>query len=438
MAYNDGGPPTMLLTITNIGTGDFVLQDPSGISLFTVKVSPGETKLNLKVSADTFGYLEPVLESAVDALHITYEIADDPDSLADDPMYSVRVVTTSPVVVTIRDEILIFKMAVPGPVAVSLPATLPKGKPFQFIDGLGDAATNNITITPVGATIKGAATLVIDTAYGAATLTKTEATQWSVAGSAGGGGGSLPAFTGTDGAALFETGNPTPFAVFRPIEAADIAPAFAITSFSPTASLNRELGDPLVNPAFTSAANAAITTPFTIFDGTNTDPISLAAQAAFGYNNGGASGLPARSYTGVAIDQSQGFTLSSKKNPSGPIDTAGTSGNIGRIRIFTGLSITPGAYDTAFIGTFGVGTLQSGFVGTYVFGSGGGTQRIYIIYATAYGSPATIKDSGGFAFPMVVKATGVLVANAFIPAIPGGYTILESGITIVPFTITLT
>jgi hypothetical protein len=80
-----------------------------------------------------------------------------------------RIATTTPVtVVAATDCTVIINLAVAGPVAVNLPAGV-DGQFFAIVDGKGDAATNNITITPFGAeTINGAATLVINSARGAA------------------------------------------------------------------------------------------------------------------------------------------------------------------------------------------------------------------------------------------------------------------------------
>ena len=74
-----------------------------------------------------------------------------------------RVATTSPVTVSATSDcVVVCKLSVAGAVAVNLPAGSTK-QLFCIVDGTGDAATNNITITPNGAeTINGAATYVID------------------------------------------------------------------------------------------------------------------------------------------------------------------------------------------------------------------------------------------------------------------------------------
>jgi hypothetical protein len=84
---------------------------------------------------------------------------------------AVRVATTDPVTVTSATDCVVrVELSVPGPCTVNLPAGV-DGQYFVIIDGLGDASTNNITITPDGAeTINGQATLVLDSDYGAYAL----------------------------------------------------------------------------------------------------------------------------------------------------------------------------------------------------------------------------------------------------------------------------
>lgn len=76
--------------------------------------------------------------------------------------FAIRKATTTPVtVVAASDCVVTTQLAAPGAVAVTLPAGANK-QVFVIADGTGDAATNNITITPNGAeTIAGSATLVL-------------------------------------------------------------------------------------------------------------------------------------------------------------------------------------------------------------------------------------------------------------------------------------
>lgn len=76
--------------------------------------------------------------------------------------FALRVATTTPVTISTNDCAVQTNMAITSAVAVTLPAGVNK-QYFIISDGKGDAATNNITITPnVGETIGGASTLVLN------------------------------------------------------------------------------------------------------------------------------------------------------------------------------------------------------------------------------------------------------------------------------------
>lgn len=91
----------------------------------------------------------------------------------------VRTATTSPVTLSsATDCVVVTTLAVPGAVAVTLPAGV-TGQYFSVIDGTGDAATNNITITPAAGLINGAATYVVTKNKGAVTFCYT-GSEWKV------------------------------------------------------------------------------------------------------------------------------------------------------------------------------------------------------------------------------------------------------------------
>ena len=90
----------------------------------------------------------------------------------------VRIATVSPDTVLATDSIVSYQLIVPGPVAVALPAGV-TGTVYYIKDGTGDAATNNITITPAAGTIDGAASATINTNFGALTLAYTGA-KWEI------------------------------------------------------------------------------------------------------------------------------------------------------------------------------------------------------------------------------------------------------------------
>lgn len=91
-----------------------------------------------------------------------------------------RVALTTPVtVVAGTDYIVVSNLTTPGAVAVNLPATPATGLTYVIKDGKGDAAANNITITPAAGNIDGAGTLVIAANYGRAVLVY-NGTEWNV------------------------------------------------------------------------------------------------------------------------------------------------------------------------------------------------------------------------------------------------------------------
>ena len=84
-------------------------------------------------------------------------------AVAEEMKQAIRIATTSPVTVaSATDFAVLTNLASAGAVAVNLPAGV-TGQVFIIKDEKGDAATNNITITPNGAeTIGGAATSVLN------------------------------------------------------------------------------------------------------------------------------------------------------------------------------------------------------------------------------------------------------------------------------------
>ncbi len=75
---------------------------------------------------------------------------------------NIRVSNTSPILFLSTDFTVVADMTVPAAVAVTFPAGVNETL-YMVVDGTGDAATNNITITPNGSeTIGGAATFVIN------------------------------------------------------------------------------------------------------------------------------------------------------------------------------------------------------------------------------------------------------------------------------------
>lgn len=91
----------------------------------------------------------------------------------------VRVITAAgAVTVAATDETIVVNKTVGAATVVNLPAGV-LGRRYTIKDGKGDAAANNITITPAAGNIDGAATSVINTNYGRATVAY-NGTQWNL------------------------------------------------------------------------------------------------------------------------------------------------------------------------------------------------------------------------------------------------------------------
>jgi hypothetical protein len=94
-----------------------------------------------------------------------------------------RTATSSPVTVGSTDCVIRVALSVPGAVAVNLPTGV-NGQYFVIVDGTGDAATNNITITPNGGeTVNGGASYSLNQDNGAIALCFTGSGNWSIIGS---------------------------------------------------------------------------------------------------------------------------------------------------------------------------------------------------------------------------------------------------------------
>jgi hypothetical protein len=94
---------------------------------------------------------------------------------------AVRVATASPVTVSATtDHTVVTKLTVPAAVAVNLPAGA-NGMQYVIVDGTGDAATNNVTITPASGNINGSGTYVLNVDRGGVVLSYT-GTEWTILG----------------------------------------------------------------------------------------------------------------------------------------------------------------------------------------------------------------------------------------------------------------
>lgn len=91
-----------------------------------------------------------------------------------------RVVTAAGAITgVVTDGVVVVNKGSGAATAVTMPASPFTNEEFIVKDGKGDAATNNITITPAAGTIDGGANTVIATAYGCAGF-KYNGTQWNL------------------------------------------------------------------------------------------------------------------------------------------------------------------------------------------------------------------------------------------------------------------
>jgi hypothetical protein len=92
---------------------------------------------------------------------------------------TIRIATTTPVVLTSADDVVSVQVPGPVPVAVTLPAGV-TGTVFTVKDGLGLASpATPITITATAGTIDSAATATISAPFGALTFIYS-GTQWLI------------------------------------------------------------------------------------------------------------------------------------------------------------------------------------------------------------------------------------------------------------------
>lgn len=91
----------------------------------------------------------------------------------------ITAMTSTPLAMAAQDLIVdVRTTTIGGASAITLPSS-PENTTYQILDSQGTANTRNITISPSSGTISGAATYVINTAYGAVTLLRANAT-WIV------------------------------------------------------------------------------------------------------------------------------------------------------------------------------------------------------------------------------------------------------------------
>lgn len=168
-----------LITIVNLRPSPLTLQDMTGISRYSVTIAGGATLTDSVISAASLAALEPLLISQATAGSLTWRVSGDPASDTDELPEHVRLALTTPVTALPGQETIVVNLTVAGPSSVVLAAAAKIGQIVTVIDGKGDAATNNVTITVASGTINGAASLVLSTNRQHARLVKIGATTWA-------------------------------------------------------------------------------------------------------------------------------------------------------------------------------------------------------------------------------------------------------------------
>lgn len=170
-----GGAPTF--TTRSAGTRA-VWQSGITAALVDFATGVGGTTILWHSVPDATSSYQHILYGATTAIHRVR--GDGQVTSTGSKVDKVRVALTTPVtVVAGTDYIIVVNLTTPGAVAVNLPATPATGLTYIIKDGKGDAAANNITITPAAGNIDGAATLVIAANFGRAMLTY-NGTEWNV------------------------------------------------------------------------------------------------------------------------------------------------------------------------------------------------------------------------------------------------------------------
>jgi hypothetical protein len=93
--------------------------------------------------------------------------------------HAIVVTTGTSYAVLATDQYIIVNKTTGSATSITLPASPTAGRYLMIKDGKGDAATNNITISPASGNIDAGTSLVLNTAYAAVNLLY-NGTSWSI------------------------------------------------------------------------------------------------------------------------------------------------------------------------------------------------------------------------------------------------------------------
>lgn len=331
--------------------------------------------------------------------------------------FAVRKATTSPVTVSATtDCVVVSDLSVAGAVAVNLPAGQNK-QVFMIVDGKGDAATNNITITPNGAeTIAGSANLVLNgSREGVILIYNSGDTDWKIVGrmtgmaafvnpmdSAGdmiyGGASGTPTKldAGTANYLLTAQGASAPSWALLVNANVDAAAAIAFSKLAALTSGNILVGN---------GSNVATSVAMTGDIGISNAGVTAIQSGVIVNADVNASAAIDGSKISPAFTTNTTITDAGGANPTLNVkNNAGGGGATGRIIIES--SGTSASANLRFIPTgTGKATLQSALTTGYSFESGAGSEVFFIANTggfTANGA-STISDAAGASPTLTVK-----------------------------------
>lgn len=304
----------------------------------------------------------------------------------------IRIATSTPVTVAAADCVVICKLTVAGAVAVTLPAGV-SGQHYIITDGTGDAATNNITITPNGAeTIDGAATLVLNQNYQSAHLVFNGSSNWNIIASHSGGSASGGS-TGTG--LLVRQTSPT---LITPV--LGVATATSINKVAITA--------PATSATVTIADGKTFTCSNTLtFTGTDASSVAFGTGGTVAYTSNKLSVFAATTsaeLAGVISDETGSGALVFANSPTLVTPALGTPAS-GVLTNCTGLPISTGVAGLAAnVATFLATPSSANLAAAVTDETGSGA----LVFAT---SPTFVTPTLGVASATSITLSGGSAAN---------------------------
>ncbi len=309
-----------------------------------------------------------------------------------------RVILTTPDVMTDTDYMVASDLTAPGAVAIELPSGTGVGDVVIIRDKKGDAAANNITITPpAGETIDGGASVVINVNRGCLTIRKDSDTTWCVRSRSFASGGAMAAHAATHAVGGGDSLYDADLTFLREVNH-NITVAASTTVSTAGGALNDQAG---AGSAGTVAAAGAAGGARLVRGGTGgagsaaqvSGPggaLSLragnaGADGGGGGNNGGAVDLDAGAATGAGT--AGAMTIGASVASAITIGRSSIDVTLGsRIVLAANKGILYGAGTGGFDGNLGTGAFR--------FGAASATAGFFGV--TAVAQPSSVGQTAGF------------------------------------------